>query len=326
VADAGYQAFSAINTANCQVIQTYNVDDLAVPGDPGDTDYTGTDEGIALSGHTLWFAVTGTSNVAAIDISTLDATNYNPAETLIPVGLFPQALAVTPDGHQVWVADTGPQTLTSHNSGVSVINTTSDKVVASLPLAGNPTDVAFSPSGAQAYVTTSQGLYVFDTATRQPAGFIAGLGDPESVAVAPDGKAVYVTETSVGKLAVVIPTTFHVSHTMVLGQLPWQAVVSSDSKTVYVADPDSDALSVVNASTRVVTNTITIPGDPDAVALSPDGSQLWVGDDTSGSVTVVDTATDAAVGQIDLGGTNPQSGDGLGPAGLVLTSTPTAGS
>jgi len=326
VTDAGYQAFSAINTANCAVIQTYNVDDLSVPGDPDDVNYTGTAEGIALSGGTLWFAVTGTSNVAAIDTSTLDPSNYSPAETLVDVGLFPQALAVTPDGRQVWVADTGPQTSTSPVYGLSVINAATDKVVARMSLGGDPTDVAFSPSGARAYVTTAEGLFVYDTATRDVVATILGLGDPESLAVAPNGTTVYVTETSEGKLAAVNASTDKVTGTTTVGQLPWQAVVSPDGRKVYVADPDSDAISVVDAATGAVKRTVTVPGDPDSVALSPDGSQLWVGDNTTGSVTVLDTTNDAAVGQIDLGGTEAQSGDGLEPTGLVLTSTPTAGS
>ena len=55
--------------------------------------------------------------MAVIDTSNLDPKNYNPSETLINVGLFPQDLAVTPDGKQVWVADTGPQTSPSSPSG-----------------------------------------------------------------------------------------------------------------------------------------------------------------------------------------------------------------
>ena len=147
VADPGYQAFSAVNTATCAIVQTYNVDDLAVPGDPGDYNYTGSDPGIAMSGSELWFAVAATDNVAAIDSATLDPSNYSPAETLVHVGYMPEALAATPDGSQVWVVDSGPQTSTSTLWGVSVIDTSSDTVTRHFNLVGDPTDVAFSPNG-----------------------------------------------------------------------------------------------------------------------------------------------------------------------------------
>ena len=38
------------------------------------------------------------------------------------------------------------------------------------------------------------------------------------------------------------------------------------------------------------------------------------------------TATADTVGQTNLGGYGPNSGDGLDPTGIVLTATPTAGS
>ena len=80
---------------------------------PATTTTAAPTKGIALSGTTLWFAVTGTDNVAAIDTTTLDPSNYNPAETLIPVGFMPETLAATPDGAEVWVARLGP---TDHDS------------------------------------------------------------------------------------------------------------------------------------------------------------------------------------------------------------------
>jgi YVTN family beta-propeller protein len=326
VADAGWDGFSAINTANCQIIQTYNVGDPQVPGDAGDYNYASTDEGVAIHGSTLYFADTGTSNVAVIDTATLDPSNYNPDETLINVGLNPQDLAVTPDGSQVWVADTGPQTSPSSPSGVSVISTASDKVIASFHISGGPSQVAFSPSGATAYVVTADGLYIYRTATRQQVGLVRGLGDPRAVAVSPDGRTLYVTDTVASTVAVIDAATGRITHQVKVGEMPWQAVISADGKTVYVADADSNAVSVINAATSKVSATVSIPGDPDTLALTPDGQQLWVGQNTAAFVTVVDTASDTITGTINLGGDVPQSADGYEPTGIALTATPTPGS
>jgi YVTN family beta-propeller protein len=326
VADPGYQGFTAVNTNNCDVIQTYNVDDLPVPGDPDDYNYTGSDPGIALSGSTLWFAVAATDNVAAINSTTLDPSNYNPAETLIHVGYMPEALAATPDGSQVWVVDTGPQTSTSPLWGITVIDTSTDTVAARFGLIGDPTDVAFSPNGQQAYVTTSNGLYIYNVANRRQVGFVQGLGSPKSVAVAPNGSAVYVTETSDSELATISTATDQVTATTPVGDEPWQVVVSSNGSTVYVANPDSDSISVVNAATGQVENTYTVPGDPDTLGLTPNGRQLWVAGVDSGIMTVINTITGHQVGYTNLGGYGPNSGDGLDPTGVVLTATPTPGS
>jgi YVTN family beta-propeller protein len=329
VADAGWDGFSAIDTATCKVIQTYNVGDRQVPNDPGDYDYDSTDEAVALHGSLLYFADTGNSTVAVIDTSKLDASNYNPDETLINVGLNPQDLAVSPDGSQVWVAETGPQTSASSPSAVSVISTATSKVTARWSLPGGPSQITFAPDGSRVYVATSGGVAVYSTATRKPAGFIRGLGDPRGIAVSPDGKTIYVTGTESNRLYVISAATDRVTRTVKVGDMPWQVVTSPDGKTVYVANPDSNSISVISvahgAATGKVTSTVTVPGDPDTLALTPDGQQLWIGTSTAANVTVLNTADNSPVGVIDLGGA-PNAADGYAPTGIALTATPTAGS
>src|ERR1700689_3099505 len=89
VALPGYQAFDAIDTDNCEITQSYNVDDPQVPGFSGDTNYAGTDEAVAIHGDTLYFAVTGENQVAVINAATLNPKDYNPAETIIQGGFNP---------------------------------------------------------------------------------------------------------------------------------------------------------------------------------------------------------------------------------------------
>jgi YVTN family beta-propeller protein len=325
VAVAGYQAFDAVDTANCDLVQQYNVGDTTVQGNPGDFNYDSTDEGVAISGDTLYFADTGNDTVAVINAADLQVSNYeNPAETLIHVGFDPGNLTVTPDGEQVWAADTGPQTGVPSLGGISVISTASDTVTASLRLPADPRNIAFSPSGATAYVTTSEGVFVIDTASLTVVHVIRGLGDPEGVAVSPDGTTVYVTNTVQNLVDVISAATNHVRDTIPVGDLPWQLAISSDGASIYVADGDSNAISVINAASGKVTDTISDPGDPVSLALTPDGSQLWVGGLTSGIVTVFDTATDSLVGSFNVGyGGEPNAGDGEEPTGIALTSTPT---
>jgi YVTN family beta-propeller protein len=324
VSDAGWDGFSAIDTANCKVIQTYNVGDTPVPGDEGDYNYSSTNEGLAIHGNTLYFANTGNDTVAVIDAKTLSPSNYNPAETLINVGINPQALAVTPNGKQLWVANTGPQTSSSSPTTISVISTATNKVTATLKTSGSPSQVAFSAS--RAYVVTSNGLSVYNTATEKLVTQVKGLGDPRAEELAPNGKTIYVTNTQASELVAISTASNKVTGTTKVGQMPWQIAISSNGKTIYVADPDSDAVSVVSAASGKVTHTITFPGGPAVLGLTPNGQQLWVGDITSAYVTVVNTANNSVVGSINLGGSEANSADGYGPNGIALTSTPTPGS
>ena len=138
IALAGYQSFDAIDTANCSYVQNYNVGDPAVPGDPGEVNYASSVQGIAIHGDTLYFADTGNDMVSIVDSVTLDPKNYNPAETDIHVGINPDDLAVSPDGSQLWVADTGPQTGPGSPTDIKVISTGTDKVTATLRLPSAP--------------------------------------------------------------------------------------------------------------------------------------------------------------------------------------------
>jgi YVTN family beta-propeller protein len=312
IADAGYDAFSAVHTANCKVIQTYNVDDPGNPGDEDDTNYSSTDEAVVESGSRLYFADTGDSNVAVINAAKLTPSNYNPAEVVINSGLFPEDLAVTAhDAGEIWVADTGPQTSTGSPSGVSVISTATRSVVASIPLSGATQQIVFSPDGQLVYVTTSSGLFVIATVSRHVVDEVTGLDDPHGVAVSPNGDDVYVTNAGNGTVSVIDTTTDTVSSTIPVGEMPWQIALSADGDEAYVADADSNAVSVIDTSTDVVSAPIPVAGDPDTLALTPDGSELWVGEDAAGSVAVIDTSNDTEVATVELG-------VGFEPTGIVF--------
>jgi YVTN family beta-propeller protein len=319
IAEPGYSAFDAINTANCAFIQDYNVDDPQVPGDPGDYNYSSSPQGVAIHGSTLYFTDTAQDQVSVIDAATLTQKNYNPAETEIRVGINPTGLAVSPDGSQLWVTDTGPQTGPGAPTDVKVISTATDTVTATLSLPAAPAQVAFSPSGSRAYVTTTAGLVVYNTATDRVVGFVPGLGDPHGVIVSPDGSTVYVTDTTDNVVDVIDAATNRVTHTIPVGQLPWGVALSHDGGTLYVADPDSNQISVISTKTNTVTSTLSLSGGPDVLALTPDGSQLWVTGITSAVLTVIDTSNGSVVGDVNLGGDGANSGDGNDPSGIVMT-------
>lgn len=334
VAEAGYDAVGIIDTATCEYTGTYNVGDTAASNQPTDTNYASTDEAIAVVGKVLYFADAGTSDVAVITsgaFATLPTGDYTPPETLIDVGFFPEDLAATPDGAQVWVVDTGPQTGTTGSdvgtsssaknqvpfTAISVITTTSNTVIGTVQLSSPPQAVAFSPNGQYAYVTTGNELLVIDVADLSVVGHVNGLEGAHGVAVSPDGQDVYVTDSATGTVSVIGASSLRVSRTIAVGELPWTVALSPSGATAYVADPDSDAVSVVDTSTGSV-STVTIAGDPESLALSPGGTTLWVGEGEGSHVAVVTTSSDTQIGAVELGFSGPQSGDGLEPTGLAF--------
>ena len=319
VAEPGYSAFDAINTANCEYINNYNVDDPQVPGDSGDYNYSSSPQGVALHGSTLYFTDTAQNNVSVIDAATMTAKNYNPAETDIHVGWDPTGLAVTPDGSQLWVANTGPQT-DSKLASISVISTATNTVTTTLHLDSAPAQIAFSPSGSTAYVTTADDLLIYSTSSDRLVGRVGNLGDPHGVVVSPNGSTVYVTNTERNVVDVISTGGFpHVTATIPVGQMPWGVALSTSGSTLYVADINSNEVSVISTGSDKVTSTLPVSGGPDVLALTPDGSELWVTGVTSAIVTVFSTSTGAVVGTTNLGGDGANSGDGNDPSGIVIS-------
>lgn len=341
VVETGYDAVGTIDTATCKYTGTYNVGDPSADNQPTDTDYASTDEAVTTVGKKLYFADAGLSTVAVITsgvFSTLPTTDYTPPESLITVGFFPEDLAATPNGSQVWVTDTGPETATTswHSppgetqgygrgngipfTAISVIATSSNTVVGSIQLNTAPQGVAFSPNGQTAYVTTaSDQLLVINVASRRIVGQVSGLQGAHGVAVSPNGQDVYVTDATSNTVSVIAGSSLHVVRTINVGQLPWTVILSSNGATAYVANPNSDTVSVIDTSSDRVVRTFDVPEGPRSLLLSPGGTTLWVGEGEGSHVDVVTTTSGTLTGRVELGfGSNPNYGDGLDPNALAF--------
>jgi YVTN family beta-propeller protein len=60
-------------------------------------------------------------------------------------------VAITPDGHHAYVTNHGNDTIAS--STVSVIDTTTNRVTATIPVGFGPSSVVITPDGHHGYVT-----------------------------------------------------------------------------------------------------------------------------------------------------------------------------
>src|SRR3989442_10814427 len=132
---------------------------------------------------------------------------------VIPVQWSPFGVAITPNGAFAYVTNTGmicDFCPVSQPPSVSVIDTASYKVVATIPVGQYPAGVAITPNGAFAYVANfdSNNVSVIDTATNAVVATVpVGIG-PLGVAVAPSGAFAYVTafDSCAGSVSVIDTT------------------------------------------------------------------------------------------------------------------------
>ncbi len=179
----------------------------------------------------------------------------------IPVGDRPRGIAISPDGREAYVANAGDDT-------VSVINTATKTVVATITVGKEPQGVAFAPDGATAYVTNIEdnNVSVIDTATQTQTTTIAVGQSPQSIAVTPDGQRAYVPNFDDNTVTVIDLTT----HTplpdpIVVGEGPLGVAVTSDGTRVYVTNfgaintdegnDNGDTVSFIDTATNTVVDT-----------------------------------------------------------------------
>ncbi len=134
----------------------------------------------------------------------------------IPTGSGPEALDLSPDGTELWVANHGDGTVT-------IIDVASLRVKETVPkMTGFPIRLRFTPDGRRVLITDLMAgeLIVLDATSRAVERKITVGGRPLGLEVAPDGGHAYVVDAAGGKLIAVDLRTFTVSGTVETGRTP----------------------------------------------------------------------------------------------------------
>jgi YVTN family beta-propeller protein len=168
---------------------------------------------------------------------------------------------------------------------VSVIDTASDTVIATIPVTPRPGGVAVTPDGSRAFVTGDDGNYntvsVIDTASNTVTAAIT-VGSGRGVAITPDSTKAYVSNFIDNTISVIDTASDTVIATIPVAPRPTGVAVTQDGTKAYIAT-ESSAISVIDTASNMVTATITLgSGVSNDLAVTPDGSKLYVTGDVSG--------------------------------------------
>jgi len=236
----------------------------------------------APDGTRLYISVFNDPDHSINGVAVLD-TATNTVLTTIKVGSRPYALAVKPDGSQIYVPN--------HDSGtVSVIDTKTNTLVTDIRVKPNPHWVAFSPDGKFAYTANSESnlISVIDTASRAVVAEIPVQQSPHSVAVHPAAPLVANTNYDSNSVTVIDTNTEKVIATVPVGVHPQDVTWAPDGRHLYVTNVDSDTMTVIATDGYRVTATIPTGEAPTSVAVLPDGTKGYVTNLNDGTLTVID--------------------------------------
>ena len=325
VANTGSGTVSVINASTGQLIDTNRstskVDSINVGSSPS---------ALALSAPSpdgtqrLYVTNTGSNTVSVIRINTSTDTyqriDANPSSSSmdIAVGSSPSALAFSPDGTRLYVANRNSNTVSvigTDPANTATYNRLIDANpnltgIQSISVGSSPSALAVSPITGQVYVAnrSSNTISVISNTnnTYSVVKTITVGSEPSSLAFTPDRSRLYAVNTGSATVSVIgtDPTNSSTYNQLIdanpnlsgiqsisVGSSPSSVVFTPDGSLAYVAN-GNDTVSVVKTADYTVFATVTI--DPNAettgghvVALSPDGTRIYVTDAVDRTVRVL---------------------------------------
>jgi len=252
--------------------------------DPPDGPSLDTEYGVAVSpdGKSVYAISAGAS--------TLDAFSRSQSGRLTLIdkevngthfgGMFqPSAVAVSPDGENVYVTTTGNDTIVTFGRSKHSGKLTYEDVITNVSQAENMDgpccQIAISRDGRNVYVPASESdaVVIFKRSTQDGAltytgakikgqGGVDGLETPEAVAISRDGKNVYATGADddslvsftrhgkAGKLAYLDTKFDGAANDKALESVCCSMTISRDGRTVYVPAEGEEGLGVMKRSPK----------------------------------------------------------------------------
>jgi YVTN family beta-propeller protein len=214
------------------------------------------------------------------------------AAVAIPVGLVPALSA----GAQ----SAAPSVFVTNSKGnsVSVIDSATNAVTATVHVGSGPLGAAITPNGHFVYVSNhgSNNVSVINAATNTVVATVAVGLQPIGTAIAPNGQDVYVANHGLNNVSEIATATNTVVATVPVGSGPFPVAINPNGQQVYVAGTESHEMSVIATATNTVVATVKLPkSDPHWIAVAPSGQTAYVANDIvngASTINVVNLATD----------------------------------
>jgi YVTN family beta-propeller protein len=199
----------------------------------------------------------------------------------VKVGRNPDAMAITPDGKYLYVAN-------FYSNTVSVIDTAVNKVSATIALSpgfGNSgISLAITPDGSSLFVLeyNNSTIAVISTSTNTVlTTFSGGTGLGTGLAITQDGTQLYVANLS-GTVSIIDVATYAIENTLTVGSQTFAIGISPDGTFAYV-EAIGDAGPVYLTQIDVTSQTIVAPQLCNVIApssptlvFSPDSQTVYV--------------------------------------------------
>jgi YVTN family beta-propeller protein len=180
-----------------------------------------------------------------------------------------------PAGELAYVTNEDSQELT-------IIDTRTDSVVATIPVGTRPRGVRVAPDGRTVFVALS--------------------GSPKCPPSMPDEECEKLkADKSKDGIAVVDVAARKVTRVLPGGSDPEAFDISLDGSTLFVSNEDVDSATIVDVASGKVRLGVPVGREPEGVRLQPGGSVVWITGETDHNLTLLDTKTGKVMGKVAVG-------------------------
>lgn len=213
----------------------------------------------------------------------------------------PNYAAVSPNGHQVYIAD--------GNKSVSVVDTNTDTVTTNdIRVPGPAQFLSFSPDGRYVYVSlwdrkggSVHAVSIIDTSDNTVKETIPVETRPFLAAVTPDGAWLYVPNHDTHTVSVIDANRMVLVGKITVPPEPHYVSFSVDGTRAYVANHESNVVTVIDTATRKSLTNIKVGKSPHSVEHNPQRPLVINVNWDDGTVTAIDANTSKVLGTIPVG-------------------------
>jgi YVTN family beta-propeller protein len=214
--------------------------------------------------------------------------------------MFGCLLALVARGERAYVSN-------EDGNSVSVIDTRTAQVVATIDVGKRPRGMKIDRNGARLFVAVSglpkcppsvpdeecakrtrdlsaDGIAVIDTAARKVVRVLAAGSDPEQFDLSADETRLFVANEDAGRASVVDIASGKLLASIPVGLEPEGVAVTPDGRWVFVTNESDNAVSVIDARTLKVVRSVRVGKRPRDIAFAPDSSFAYVGGELDASL------------------------------------------
>ena len=199
---------------------------------------------------------------------------------------------------------------------VTVVDTATNAVVATVAVGNQPLAAAVHPAGTRAYVTNqvpAGTVSVIDTGINGVVATVTVGARPSGAAVKSPGDRLYVTNRDDKNVSVIDTATNTVVATIPVGNNPLGIAIDPSGTPAYVVNNGDNNVSVIDTNANQVVATIPVGNDPSHVTVGPSGRRAYVANSSNASVSVIDSGFQSVVATVPVG--NIPEGVAVDPSG-----------